>query len=202
MKYKLLIPILTAMAGSGCTTNRPSSTAIHETVTDAINYADSVNQGIIPEDTLKGSPIRTTIRTIAGCQIQIVYGSPGVKGRIIWGGLVPYDRVWVTGAHSATSIDVSSELYLAGHSLPKGKYALFTIPGKEKWTIIINRNYQQHLTDKYAEKDDVLRFDITPESGAIPVQRLTYSINDLNGSVGEIMIAWEKVVLRIPVEVR
>ena len=68
------------------------------------DYSDSVNSGIITEDTLKGSPHRTAMATVNGTHVHIEYNSPGVKGRSIWGGLVAYDKVWATGAHNATSV--------------------------------------------------------------------------------------------------
>ncbi|RZM24943.1 MAG: DUF2911 domain-containing protein, partial [Pedobacter sp.] len=70
-------------------------------------YIDSVNNGLIEKDTLKGSPQLVTMRTIGGVHLHMVYSSPGTRGRVIWGGLVPYDQVWVTGAHKATTLDIN-----------------------------------------------------------------------------------------------
>lgn len=202
MKHLIFISLLVTTVISSCTQERSSGHENHAMSSATNNYADSVNSGIIPEDTLKGSPIRTAMNMVGGCHIHIVYGSPGVKGRIIWGGLVPTDKVWVTGAHNATSIDLSKDIYLGDKLLNKGKYAFFTIPGKEKWVVIINKNYDQHLTDKYTEKDDVLRLEVTPEMLDKPVQRLTYSVEAGDGGKGQIVVAWEKIRIKVPVEVR
>ncbi|MBC8923868.1 DUF2911 domain-containing protein, partial [Escherichia coli] len=77
------------------------------------------------------------------------YHSPGVRKRIIWGGLVPYDEVWVTGAHDATTVEMPKAFVVNGKTIPAGKYAIFTIPGKNAWTVIINKQWQQHLATEY-----------------------------------------------------
>lgn len=126
-------------------------------------YADSVNTGIITADTLKGSVHRITMANIGAVHVHIDYSSPGVKGRIIWGGLVPYDQVWVAGAHKATSVDFSGDVVIGDKPVAKGKYAIFAIPGKENWTIILNKKWDQHLTDEYSDKEDVLRLQVKPQ---------------------------------------
>lgn len=164
----------------------------------AVNYADSINSGLILKDTLKGSPVRTAMDYIGNNHIHIVYGSPGVKDRIIWGGLVAYDQVWVTGAHKATSIEFSKDIIIADKKIPAGKYAFFTIPGKEEWTLILNKNWDQHLADKYAEKDDVVRLLVKPDQRENSVQRLTYSVEEGHDHEGRIVMAWEKIEVALP----
>jgi hypothetical protein len=100
--------------------------------------------------------------TIGGTTVHIEYSSPGVKERIVWGGLVAYDKVWVTGAHKATSVHFSKGVEINGRKIPAGKYAFFTIPGKEKWIVILNTRFDQHLADEYNEKEDVLRLEVSP----------------------------------------
>jgi hypothetical protein len=77
---------------------------------------------------------------VNGDSIKINYHSHGVRKRIIWGGLVPYDEVWVTGAHDATTLEVSKSLVVNWKEIPAGKYAFFTILGKKEWIIVINKN--------------------------------------------------------------
>lgn len=108
-------------------------------------------------DSLKGSLKAKAMGSIGGAGITINYYSPAVRGRIIWGGLVPFDNVWVTGAHSATTIEFDQEVEIGGAVVAPGKYALFTIPGNEQWTLIINKNWDQHLADNYDQKEDVVR---------------------------------------------
>lgn len=160
-------------------------------------YIDSVNNGLIKTDTLKGSPQLLVMRTIGGVHLHMVYSSPGTKGRVIWGGLVPYDKVWVTGAHKATTLDINKAIIIGDKNLAVGKYAVFTIPGKDKWTFILNKNYDQHLADDYKQSEDVVRIDVLPKSNHM-VQRLRYSINPVDVDKGVITIEWEKLKIEIP----
>jgi hypothetical protein len=133
----------------------------------------------------------------AGAAVEINYYSPGVKKRVIWGGLVPFEQVWVTGAHNATRIQLSKDVKIGGTLVKAGTYAIFTIPGTEQWIFILNRNYQQHLADNYNEQEDILRLKITPSSSDQSLERLEYSVQK-----DKLVIAWEKITLVIPVEAK
>jgi hypothetical protein len=160
-------------------------------------YADSVNSGLIAEDTMKKSTPRVAMATIGVTHVHISYTSPGVKGRVIWGGLVPYNTVWVTGAHTATNIQLNKPIVINNTTVEAGTYAIFTIPGEKEWIFILNKNYQQHLTDDYSDKEDVLRFTIKPEASKI-TQRLTYNVVKKADDTGNIEILWEKIKLVVP----
>jgi hypothetical protein len=149
-------------------------------------------------DSLKGSLQAEASGKIGDATIKILYYSPAVRGRIIWGGLVPFDKVWVTGAHSATSIEFSRDLLIDGKTIAAGKYAFFTIPSKKDWTIIINKNWRQHLTDQYDEKQDVVRITTTPEIEDKNQERLRYLIEKESDSKGEIVVYWEKIEISLP----
>lgn len=164
----------------------------------ARNYADSVNAGIIPVDTLKQSVMRTAMEFIGDNHVHIAYGSPGVRGRTIWGGLVAYDEVWVAGAHHATSVEFSKDVVVDGKDVPAGKYALFVVPGKTDWIIVINKNWDQHLADEYSASDDVIRVTVTPEKLNNITQRLTYAVRNVSDTEGEIVMAWDRIQLRLP----
>lgn len=163
---------------------------------DTGNNKEVKNAQTVSVDTSKKSIPMETSKQINNAQITIKYHSPGVRGRIIWGGLVPYDQVWVTGAHNATTFEISKDFEAGGKKIPAGKYALFTMPGKDEWTIIINKNWQQHLTDEYAEADDVVRIKVKPEILSTSVERLKYDIGKAGEYKANIIISWEK--LRIP----
>lgn len=165
-------------------------------------YADSINAGIITKDTLKGSVHRITMANIGAVHVHIDYSSPGVKGRVIWGGLVPYDQVWVAGAHKATSVDFSGDVVIGDKPVPKGKYAIFAIPGKEDWTIILNKKWDQHLTDEYNDQEDVLRLQVKPERAAKKVERLSYQVLPEEGAKGKISLSWDSVQVFIPVQAK
>ncbi|MDX1940143.1 MAG: DUF2911 domain-containing protein [Saprospiraceae bacterium] len=161
-------------------------------------YADSVNLGLIAQDTLKSSPTRQTMIMLNDNHIHITYGSPGVRGRVIWGGLVAYDQVWATGAHNATSIMFSKDIIINEQKIPAGTYGFFTIPGKEEWTLILNKNYQQHLADDYNENEDVIRVNVKPEKQNKITQRLTYQIEASDDKSGNISVYWEYLKISLP----
>ncbi len=153
-------------------------------------------------DTSKRSIKSAAVGKIGEANITINYHSPGVRGRTIWGGLVPYKDVWVTGAHNATNIEINKDFIVGGTSISKGKYAIFTIPGKDEWTIIINKNWEQHLTDDYLEKEDIVRIKVKPELLNENMERLQYYIEEKKDNKGVIAMAWEKVKLRFEVTVK
>lgn len=144
-------------------------------------------------DTFKKSIPCVTICKVGKTEMSIHYHSPAVKNRVIWGGLVPYNEVWVTGAHSATRLDSDKAFTINGVKIPAGKYALFTIPGKDEWTVIINKNYEQHLTDDYNSTDDIVRVKIKPIALETQLERLQYFIEN-----NKIIIAWEKIKVELP----
>jgi hypothetical protein len=127
------------------------------------------------QDTAKGSPHRTVMANIGELHVHMEYNSPAVRKRIIWGGLVPFDEVWVSGAHMATSISFSGDVWINGQKVEQGKYAFFSIPSQGEWTLILNKNWEQHLTDEYSQADDVLRWKVKPEP-AEHNERLNYSL--------------------------
>jgi YHS domain-containing protein len=163
------------------------------------DYVDSINAGLITQDTLKGSVQRITEQRLGNTTIRIRYSSPGTRGRIIWGGLVPFDAVWVTGAHRATAITFSREVSIGGQLIQPGTYALFTIPGKDKWTVILNRNHDQHLTDDYRADLDVLRLEVQPGKTITTVPRLVYQIEMTSANAARISMSWDDLIIYIPV---
>ncbi len=116
------------------------------------------------------SPACTLKQRIGLTDIEIAYSRPGVKGRTIFGSLVPYGQVWRTGANAATKITFSTPVKLNGTDVPAGTYALFTIPGEDEWTIIINKGATQWGAFQYDEKADVARFKATPLTSSKPME--------------------------------
>ncbi len=131
----------------------------------------------------------------------IAYYSPAVRDRVIWGGLVPYNEVWVTGAHSATRLNISREIAIGDVIVPAGDYAIFTIPGKEKWSFILNKNWEQHLTDDYDSDDDVVRVEVEPTALEKQQERLLYDIVEVSERSGTIEISWDTLMIAIPFKV-
>ena len=157
---------------------------------------------IASRDTSKKSIASEVKKWIGNTDIIINYHSPGVRGRVIWGGLVPYAEVWVTGAHNATTLEVGKDFQAGDKTIPAGKYALFTIPGKKEWTVIINKNWDQHLADEYAEKDDVVRVKVKPQTTEEVAERLKFEIDQTGERRANIIISWEKIRVPFHIEVR
>lgn len=124
------------------------------------------------------SPPAVAKAAVNGANIAINYSSPAVKGRQVWGGLVPYGKVWRTGANEATTFETDNDLIVGDGRLAAGKYSLFTIPVQDKWTIIFNSDWDQWGAYKYDESKDVLRFDVTPQKSPVFNERLKFVIED------------------------
>ena len=136
------------------------------------------------------SPKASVTQTAGLTDITIEYSSPGVKGRTIWGDLVPYDSLWRAGANQATKITFSKAVTIEGTSVPAGSYSLFIIPTKADWTIILNKN-STASTDDYKQDQDVVR--INSKQQAIPLrERLAYSISDFTDESAAVNMEWEK----------
>jgi Protein of unknown function (DUF2911) len=151
-------------------------------------------------DTIKGSIAQETHAMVGENHYTIKYYSPAVRGRVIWGGLVAYGQVWVTGAHSATSIEFTKDVKINNTVVKAGKYAFFTIPNKKKWTMIINKNFDQHLADEYDAKDDVVRLEVKPKKQKQLTERLKYEIEAKNAKTAELSVSWEKLKISLPLE--
>lgn len=135
------------------------------------------------------SPADSTQFKAGTANIKIKYSAPSVKGRVIWGNLVPYGEVWRTGANEATVFETDQDLKIEGKSLPKGRYALFTIPGKDEWVIIFNKTADQWGAFGYKQADDVLRVKVRPGLSASSTEVLK-----IEGKVdGSVSIRWEKL---------
>jgi hypothetical protein len=144
------------------------------------------------------SPNAAVSQTIGTTEVRITYGRPKVKGRTIFGGLVPYDEVWRTGANEATTFSVSSDVTIEGEPLSAGTYSLYTIPGPDSWTIIFNKVANQWGTN-YDQSEDALRVDVTPES-APSREMTTFLFEDVTETSGTCVLHWAEV--RVPFEIQ
>jgi hypothetical protein len=142
-----------------------------------------------------------TSKQIGNTMIKIAYTAPAVRGRVIWGELVPYDKIWVTGAHNATSLEIGKDFRIGNKTIPAGKYALFTIPGKEQWTVILNKNWNQHQADNYKEKEDIVRLKVEPETTMEVVERLKYEIDQTGDRTANVTMSWEKIRVPFSIEI-
>lgn len=140
------------------------------------------------------SPPAEVKGVIDSADIAIFYSSPAVKGRIIWGELVPYGKVWRTGANEATVFETSRDLVIQGQTLPAGKYALFTIPREHEWTFIFNSEWNQWGAFKYDENKDVLRIKVPVAKSATFNERMKFEIID-----DGVVLFWENLQVGFPV---
>lgn len=144
------------------------------------------------------SPAASISQVFGITKIEINYSSPAVKGRQIWGSLVPYDSVWRTGANKATDITFSTDVTIGGQAVKKGKYALFTIPGRNNWTIILNSDADQFGAFAYKKSLDVARFTVTPQPADMK-ERMTFMIDATSDSTGIVTLCWEKLKVSLQV---
>ncbi|HEV2436741.1 MAG TPA: DUF2911 domain-containing protein [Verrucomicrobiae bacterium] len=148
------------------------------------------------------SPACTLKQRVGLTDIQVDYSRPGVKDRTIFGGIVPYGQVWRTGANQATRLSFSTPVKLEGHDIPAGTYALFTIPGENEWTIIINKDAKQWGAFQYNEKDDVVRFKVTPVTLTdTRVETFTIELNYIRDESAALTLVWDHTVVPIRLEV-
>lgn len=200
---RILLLIISLAVVTACTSPNKKNT----TTTEEVKPSDlTTPEGVIIQpqtetDTLKGSPKAYAVGKIGGANFTINYYSPATRGRMIWGGLVAYDNVWVTGAHKATNIEFDHDIKVGETIVTAGKYAFFTIPGKDQWTVIFNKNWNQHLADDYSEAEDVVRLNVVPETEEQQQERLRYVIKDEGAGAGEIVMYWEKLEVSIPVTI-
>ena len=146
------------------------------------------------------SPKATVVQTIGFTDVEIDFSRPGVKGREIWGGLVPYNKVWRAGANEATKITFSTDVKISGNSLKAGRYGFFTIPGKDKWIIIFNKVADQWGAFEYNEAEDILRIEVTPEEGYFQ-EWLDYTITKSSKHTAIVKLEWEELKVPFTVEV-
>jgi hypothetical protein len=132
--------------------------------------------------------------------ISVEYSSPAVKGRKIWGGLVPFDRPWRSGANAATKLTVSKDFVFAGQSVAAGSYALYTVPGKASWNVVLNTSTDAWGNDGFDKKKDVARVTVKPLATA-PRERLTYIFSSTTDDGTRLDLEWEKVRVSIPIQV-
>ncbi|MEM6768078.1 MAG: DUF2911 domain-containing protein [Bacteroidota bacterium] len=140
----------------------------------------------------KPSPAKTTTAEVSGTTITVAYSSPGVKGRTIYGSLVPYGKVWRAGANEATTIEMDKDLSIEGETLAAGKYALFAIPGEEEWTIIFNSVWDQWGAYNRDPSKDVLKVTVSPKASSEMYERLAYEVD---GST--LSLIWENTEVPI-----
>ncbi|MEM8889376.1 MAG: DUF2911 domain-containing protein [Bacteroidota bacterium] len=163
----------TAEADEAPKTEEPAAAASDEGMSNDL-YSVKVLKGDIP------SPMKELSASFGETEVKIVYGSPSVKGRELYGGLVPYGDVWRTGANEATTFEASTDVEVGGKTLPAGKYGFFTIPGEGEWTLVFNSVSDQWGAYDYDADKDVLRVTATPAASDDMSETMEFMRTDEN----------------------
>ncbi len=139
------------------------------------------------------SPPVNAAHTIGDLTIDINYNAPSVKGRTVWGKLVPFGKVWRTGANSATTFEVNQDVFINGEKLAAGKYALFTIPTDGDWTIIFNKEANQWGAYSYDKSQDALRISTKTGKTQALVEQMAFEVGDNDENIGVVSFMWENL---------
>jgi hypothetical protein len=152
---------------------------------------------------IRVSPKAGVFQTIGLTDVNVSYSRPGVKNRKIWGELVPYNKVWRTGADEATKITFSTDVLIEGKKLPAGAYGFFAIPGENEWTLIFNKISDQWGAFTYNDAEDALRIKVKPVANSNH-DWLLYSFTEMNPPAAptsaQLNLIWEKLKVSFKIE--
>lgn len=152
--------------------------------------------------TPQASPKAMIDQQVGLSDVKIEYSRPSAKGRPVYGELVPFGKMWRTGANANTIVTFSEDVTIQGKKLPKGHYALFTLPKADSWDIIFYDDTNNWgLPEKYDEKKEVLRATVKPEFLSRNVETFTIAVNNLDNDYGFLEISWEKTLVALKFEV-
>lgn len=146
------------------------------------------------------SPKATITQKVGLTPVSITYSRPSVQGRKIFGDLVPFGKVWRTGANESTKITFAEPVSLEGHKIPGGKYALYTIPGNDQWTIIIHKDTTHWGSDDYNESADYIRFNVPSSKNPNNVEAFTIDFTNYTQNSADIELLWAKTVVKFRIE--
>jgi hypothetical protein len=149
-------------------------------------------------ETPQPSPKGKIEQKVGVMNVSVSYSRPSMKGRKIFGDLVPFAKEWRTGANDPTTITFSDKLMLEGNEVPAGTYALFTIPGEQEWTIIANKNSSGN--SQRDAKDDAVSFKVKPMTSSMPIETFTISVADIGMNSANLELAWEKTIVKFKME--
>jgi hypothetical protein len=144
------------------------------------------------------SPPANTSQTVDGKTVSIQYSAPSMRGRKIFGGLVPYDHWWRTGANPATTLKTEANLKIGSATVPAGTYTLYTLPSAETWKLIINKQTGQWGT-KYDQSQDLARVDMKKETLSSPQEVMSITIEPFHGKQSSLHVRWETTDVSVPI---
>ncbi len=144
------------------------------------------------------SPVQTIKQDFGISSIELVYSRPGIKGRKVFGDLVPWNKVWRTGANSATRIKFNDDVTFGGKALKAGEYAIYTVPNENEWEIIINKGAANWGTE-YKQEDDVFRVKVKPLKLDQSLETFTMQFANVKPTSTELHIMWDKTAIAVPI---
>jgi len=157
--------------------------------------------GLVQTPAIKLSQHGSVTQTVASTTITVEYNRPVARGRELFGGIVPYDRIWCPGADDCTSLTVSTPVKVEGQDLPAGTYTVWTKPGTAKWTVIINRAHPVFHTRYNTVRDqDLLTLEVTPRTGS-QMETLAFYFPVVDGKHAELVLHWGTVVVPLTIDV-
>lgn len=144
------------------------------------------------------SPTQTVKQDFGISSVELVYSRPGMKGRKIFGDLVPWGKVWRTGANSATRIKFTDDVTIGGQQLKAGEYAIYTVPNEKEWEIIINKGSADWGTN-YKQEDDIFRVKATPVKLDQSVESFTMQFANIKSNSADLQLMWDKTMVSVPI---
>ncbi|MGL4346600.1 MAG: DUF2911 domain-containing protein [Chitinophagaceae bacterium] len=141
----------------------------------------------------------TLIQHIGLDDIKVTYSRPSVKNRQIFGGIVPYNEIWRTGANGATLISLPVNIKINNTPIPSGLYSIFTIPGKDEWIVIFNKNTSLRGVSKYSQQEDILRFKVKPINLKDKVESFEIRFQNIKNDSAKMQLAWDNVMIEFPI---
>ncbi|WP_346238139.1 DUF2911 domain-containing protein [Niabella insulamsoli] len=146
------------------------------------------------------SPAQTVKQEFGLSDIELSYSRPAMKGRKIFGDLVPFDKVWRTGANGATTLTFGDEVIIGGKKIPAGKYGLLSIPGADSWTLIISKQTDVTSPAAYKQDQDVVRVNAKPMKLPFQLENFSISFEDVTASSCELAIIWDNTLVSLPIK--
>jgi hypothetical protein len=145
------------------------------------------------------SPTATIQQTVGLTDVEVIYSRPGIKGRTIFGELVPYGEIWRTGANASTKIKISDNAKIGGQEVPAGQYAIYSIPGATEWTVIIYKGLENWGAAGYDKTQDVARITVKPTKLTEKYETFTIDFSDFETAGANLNLMWENTKISLPI---
>lgn len=148
------------------------------------------------------SPFTEITQEVGLTQVKLSYARPSAKGRKVFGGLVPFNQIWRTGANASTKLTFAQDVKIEGNPLKAGTYALYTIPGEKEWTVIIHTNtrHRSLAGDVYKPAEDAFRFKVKPAATSNFVETFTINFGDITANSCTVSVTWENTQIKFRID--